>query len=87
MAHKIKAFCDKIDSIKKMADMLRKTPPSGTMIKNLVENIQSDCLLVSRGKVDTEFFTNIRDYEKQNPNSNFDYSGIDHDSVSKPEKQ
>ena len=86
MAHRIKEFCDKIDSIKKMADMLRKTPPSDTNLRNLVENIQSDCFLVSKGKVNTEFFDNINDYEKYNKSSNFDYSGIDHDSMSKPEK-
>ena len=61
--HSIKQFCDKIDSIKSMADKLRKTPPSDPLIKNQIENIQSDCLLVAKGKVDREFFTNIIDYE------------------------
>ena len=32
--HTIKQFCDKIDSIKSMADDLRKTPPSDQNIKN-----------------------------------------------------
>ena len=42
--------------------------------KNKIEVIQSDCLLVAKGKVDKEFFTNIKDYEEHN----YDYSGIDH---------
>ena len=72
--HSIKQFCDKIDSIKSMADNLRKTPPSDLNIQNKIEVIQSDCLLVAKGKVDKEFFTNIKDYEEHN----YDYSGIDH---------
>tara|TARA_Y100001972_G_scaffold59464_1_gene72782 strand:+ start:291 stop:488 length:198 start_codon:yes stop_codon:yes gene_type:complete len=63
MSHTIKQFCDKIDSVKKMADMLRKTPPSDNTIKNQIENIQSDCLLLSKGNVDSEFFSNINDFE------------------------
>ena len=35
--HSIKQFCDKIDSIKSMADDLRKTPPSDPHIKNKIE--------------------------------------------------
>ena len=82
--HSIKQFCDKIDSIKSMADNLRKTPPSDPNIKNKIEVIQSDCLLVAKGKVDKEFFTNINDYEKHN----FDYNGIDHvDSLLVNEKE
>ena len=82
--HSIKQFCDKIDSIKMMADDLRKTPPSDKHIQNKIENIQSDCLLVAKGKVDKEFFTNIRDYEEHN----FDYNGIDHvDSLLVNEKE
>ena len=82
--HSIKQFCDKIDSIKVMADDLRKTPPSDPNIKNKIEVIQSDCLLVAKGKVDKEFFTNIKDYEKHN----FDYNGIDHvDSLLVNEKE
>ena len=82
--HSIKQFCDKIDSIKKMADNLRRTPPSDKHIQNKIENIQSDCLLVAKGKVDKEFFTNIRDYEEHN----FDYNGIDHvDSLLVNEKK
>ena len=72
--HSIKQFCDKIDSIKSMADKLRKTPPSDRNIQNQIEVIQSDCLLVAKGKVDKEFFTNIKDYEEHY----YDYSGIDH---------
>ena len=82
--HSIKQFCDKIDSIKVMADNLRKTPPSDKTIQNRIENIQADCLLVAKGKVDREFFTNIKDYEKHN----FDYNGIDHvDSLLDNEKK
>ena len=82
--HSIKQFCDKIDSIKSMADDLRKTPPSDPNVKNKIEVIQSDCLLVAKGKVDKEFFTNINDYEKHN----FDYNGIDHvDSLLVNEKE
>ena len=82
--HTIKQFCDKIDSIKSMADDLRKTPPSDKTIQNRIENIQADCLLVAKGKVDREFFTNIKDYEKHN----FDYNGIDHvDSLLVNEKE
>ena len=82
--HSIKQFCDKIDSIKSMADKLRNTPPSDPLIKNQIENIQSDCLLVAKGKVDREFFTNIKDYEEHN----FDYNGIDHvDSLLVNEKE
>ena len=82
--HSIKQFCDKIDSIKLMADNLRKTPPSDPNLKNKIEVIQSDCLLVAKGKVDREFFTNIKDYEEHN----FDYNGIDHvDSLLVNEKE
>ena len=47
--HNIKQFCDKIDSIKMMADDLRKTPPSDKTLRNKIEVIQSDCLLVAKG--------------------------------------
>ena len=72
--HTVKQFLDKIDSVKMMADKLRKTPPSDLTYKNQIENIQSDCLLLAKGKVDKEFFTNIKDYEEHN----YDYSGVDH---------
>ena len=67
--HNIKQFCDKIDSIKMMADDLRKTPPSDKTLRNKIEVIQSDCLLVANDK---------GTYEKNNYG---DYSGLVHDSV------
>ena len=70
--HTVKQFLDKIDSVKVMADKLRKTPPSDGSYANQIDNIQADCLLL--GKVDKEFFTNIKDYKEHN----YDYSGIDH---------
>ena len=82
--HTVKQFLDKIDSVKMMADKLRKTPPSDKTLQNQIENIQADCLLVAKGKVDKEFFTNIKDYEEHN----FDYNGIDHvDSLLVNEKE
>ena len=77
MSHTIKQFCDKIDSVKKMADRLRKTPPSDKHIKNAIDNIQADCLLLAKGKVDSEFFSNIKDFE----DNNYDYSGFNHDKT------
>ena len=76
--HNIKQFCDKIDSIKKMADDLRKTPPSDPLIRDKVENIQADSLLVAKGKVNYEFFENINDYEKHiDKDNHYDYNGVD----------
>ena len=73
MLHKISQFCDKINTINKMAEDLRvlkyQTPKSkerDLKIKNLIETIQADCLLVANDR---------EDYEK----GNFDYSGVDHD--------
>ena len=73
MLHKISAFCDKINSINKMAEDLRvlkyNTPKSrerDLKVQNLIETIQADCLLVAKDK---------GDYAK----NNFDYSGVDHD--------
>ena len=77
MSHTIKQFCDKVDSVKMMADKLRKTPPSDRTIKNQIENIQSDCLLLAKGQVDSEFFSNIKDFE----DNNYDYSGFNHDKT------
>ena len=77
MSHTIKQFCDKIDSVKMMADKLRKTPPSDKTIKNQIENIQADCLLLAKGQVDSEFFSNIKDFE----DNNYDYSGFNHDKT------
>ena len=77
MSHTIKQFCDKIDSVKMMADRLRKTPPSDKNIKMQIEEIQADCLLLAKGKVDSEFFSNIKDFE----DNNYDYSGFNHDKT------
>ena len=72
MNHKISEFCDKIDSIKLMADRLRdmKYGPVKSNkgeIDNMIQSIQADCLLVANDK---------QKYEK----TNYDYSGIDHPS-------
>ena len=76
MLHKISAFCDKIDSIKRISDDLRRlkyeTPKSkerDLRIQNLIDTIQADCLLVANDK---------GTYEKNNYG---DYSGLVHDSV------
>ena len=72
MIHKISEFCDKIDSIKKMADRLRDMKygaiksPRGE-IDNMIQTIQADCLLVANDK---------GEYEKPN----YDYSGVNHAS-------
>ena len=72
MLHKISEFCDKIDSIKKMADRLRDMKygpiksPKGE-IDNMIQTIQADCLLVASDK---------GEYEKPN----YDYSGVNHAS-------
>ena len=57
MLHKISAFCDKIDSVKKMSDDLRvlkynapKTKERDFKIQNLIETIQADCLLLANDK-------------------------------------
>ena len=55
MLHKISQFCDKIDSIKKDADKLRKlkygaNKASDVEIDNLIAQIQADCYLVSQDK-------------------------------------
>ena len=72
MIHKISEFCDKIDSIKLMADRLRdmKYGPVKSNkgeIDNMIQSIQADCLLVANDK---------QKYEK----TNYDFSGIDHPS-------
>jgi len=70
MNHKISEFCDKIDSIKLMADRLRDMKygaiksPKGE-IDNMIQTIQADCLLVANDK---------GEYEKPN----YDYSGVNH---------
>ena len=55
MYHKISEFCDKIDSIKKDADRLREmkygaNKANKVEIDNLIQQIQSDCLVVSKDK-------------------------------------
>ena len=55
MLHKISEFCDKIDSIKLMADRLRdmkygKVKFADGEIDNMIQAIQSDCLLVASDK-------------------------------------
>ena len=74
MIHKISEFCDKVDSIKSMADRLRNmkygpVKSSKGEIDNMIQSIQADCLLVANDK---------GEYEKNNYG---DYSGIDHDGV------
>ena len=78
MVQNIKSFCDKIDSIKKMADNLRETSPSDPLIRSKIEVIQADSLLVAKTKVDSEFFENINDYEKTiDEDNHYDYNGLD----------
>ena len=55
MLHKISEFCDKIDSIKLMADRLRdmkygKVKFADGEIDNMIQTIQADCLLVANDK-------------------------------------
>ena len=55
MLHKISAFCDKIDGIKKDADRLREMkygPVKSDVneINNLIETIQHQCFMVSQDK-------------------------------------
>ena len=55
MYHKISEFCDKIDSIKKDADRLREMKYGANKaatieIDNLIQQIQSDCLVISKDK-------------------------------------
>ena len=55
MIHKISELCDKIDSIKLMADRLRdmkygKVKFADGEIDNMIQTIQADCLLVANDK-------------------------------------
>ena len=57
MNHKISQFCDKVDSLKKMADDLRvlkygtpKSKERDLKVQNLIDTIQADCHLVSQDK-------------------------------------
>ena len=52
MAQNIKSFCDKIDLIKKMTMILRQTSPSDPLLRNKIENIQTDLTYV-KTKVDS----------------------------------
>ncbi len=81
MLHKISQFCDKIASIKKCSDDLRRlkyeTPKSkdrDLQIQNLIDTIQADCLLVASDKSDYG-------KEKNSDGDYGDYSGIDHNGV------
>jgi len=55
MYHKISEFCDKIDGIKKDADRLREmkygaNKANTVEIDNLIQQIQSDCYIISQDK-------------------------------------
>ena len=87
MNHKISAFCDKIDSIKKIADDLRvlkyQTPKSherDLKIQNLIETIQADCLLMASDKSDYG-------KEKDKDGDYGDYSGVNHDGMLNDKKE
>ena len=59
MYHKISDFCDKIDSVKKDADRLRNmkygpVKASKSEIDNLVQQIQTDCLLLAKDQGEYE---------------------------------
>ena len=79
MLHKISQFCDKINTINKMAEDLRvlkyQTPKSSERdlkVQNLIDTIQADCLLLAHDK---------GDYAKTETGEYGDYTGIVHDSV------
>ena len=80
MIHKISEFCDKVDSIKSMADRLRNmkygpVKASDSEINHTIETIQHQCYMVSQDK---------GTYEKNNYG---DYSGINHDGMLNNEKK
>jgi hypothetical protein len=55
MLHKISQFCDKIDIVKKKSDKLRdmkygNPKASEEEINNMIEDIQSQCLLLAKDK-------------------------------------
>jgi len=55
MLHKISDFCNKVDSIKKLSDQLREMKygdkkATEIEINNMIETIQSDCLLLANDK-------------------------------------
>tara|TARA_A200000159_G_scaffold100994_1_gene93692 strand:+ start:696 stop:923 length:228 start_codon:yes stop_codon:yes gene_type:complete len=75
MAQNIKSICIKLDSIKKMAESLRDNPPSDQiLVKNAIDLIQSDCLLVAKAEIDYENKTIEKDHH-------YDYNGVDVDSL------
>ena len=87
MLHKISQFCDKINTINKMAEDLRvlkyQTPKSKDRdfrIQNLIDTIQADCHLVANDK---------SDYGKENDKDGDygDYSGIDHNGMLNNKKE
>jgi len=83
MNHKTREFCDKIDSIKKMSDRLREmkygpVKAEKIIIDNMIQTIQSDCLLIANDK---------GEYEKNKDGDYGDYSGINHDGVFINEKE
>ena len=72
MNHKISAFCDKIDSVKKMSDVLRKMKygeekATTDEIDAMIQTIQADCLLLANDK---------GTYAKINEGEYGDYSGV-----------
>ena len=74
MLHKISDFCNKIDSIKKMSDDLRrmkydlpKSKERDIAIDNLIGTIQADCLLLAKDN---------SDYDKNEKGEYGDYSGV-----------
>ena len=50
---------------------------TANQIQHQIDNIQADCLLLAKGQVDSEFFSNIKDFE----DNNYDYSGFNHDKT------
>jgi len=57
MLHKISQFCDKVDSLKRDADTLRrlkyetpKTTARDAQIQGLIDQIQADCYILSKDK-------------------------------------
>ena len=87
MLHKISQFCDKINTINKMAEDLRvlkyKTPKSRERdfrVQNLIDTIQADCLLIANDKSDYG-------KEKDKDGDYGDYSGINHDGMFNDKKE
>ena len=88
MLHKISDFCNKIDTIKKMSDDLRrmkydlpKSKERDIAIDNLIGTIQADCLLLAKDKSD------YNNYETSETGEYGDYSGIASYSVLNTNKE